>query len=960
MRHVGLAIAFAAFTTVAAAQPRAAVLRIDGFPTTDAPEIASSTIDEALAGLPFATVGTLGDLTRFTTLLLPYGSSFPLDEWPNIRAFIARGGNLVVLGGAPFHQPVLPGNVLGVRQPTWAHELLIGPAERIAVPVDATVVMPQRFWTTAVAGARNVYALTLRLARDPTMRGEHGSEGEREAVVRPLVHIVQDGLPRATPLLEIDRLHGPGAGGRWIFAASDAPLSATVIREIVRRAMRGASHIEARPVHATIAADESPRIILDRPATVTVLDDNGRRIHQQMTLEGENELRIRGRLRPGLYHVTANAAGDLAASTGFWVRDDALLRRGPKLTVSRDWLRADGAVLPVIGTTYMASDVHRQFLFEPNPHVWDADFAAMKRIGINFVRTGLWTAWSRALDAEGNPNEPFLRALDAYVHTAAKHGIFVNFTFYAFQPLAHGGANPYLDPKSLEGQRRLLTAVASRYRGVGWIHYDLINEPSYAPAANLWSNRPIRDVHERDAWNAWIRQRHGDSELVLQHRWQDRSDDLHGVPRENELWHTQLREDRRPRKHRDFVEFTNDAVAGWARTLRGYLRDAGGDVLVTLGQDEGGTHHRPSQQLHADAIDYTSLHPWWQNDDVLANGVFIKVPEKPSLFQETGIMRLEDVDGWHWRSPESASSLLERKFAAAFAARAAGNVQWAWNINPFMPIDNESVIGFIRPDGTVKPEIDVVRMHADFFRAAATWLDDFEPDPVVIVIPQSRLFMNRPAALDGYRRAVRLMGERFGVVPTALSDLRLAAERLKNAKLVIAPSLEFLNAQAAEALLAARRGEAESRSCSPARSRVMFTERRLRHSMPSPSWIAAVRSHSVKRERRSIAICRRAFSAATSLGANGTSRCRSSMRAKTSLSRACCSARSPRRAWRRIPRKASSSRACSSRRAQSSACSSTTRRRMRGGASPLPAARSMSKCAPAHRASCCGSGRPAG
>ncbi|HUP44123.1 MAG TPA: hypothetical protein VM779_01285, partial [Thermoanaerobaculia bacterium] len=344
-----------------------------------------------------------------------------------------------------------------------------------------------------------------------------------------------------------------------------------------------------------------------------------------------------------------------------------------------------------------------------------------------------------------------------------------------------------------------------RYRGVGWIHYDLINEPSYAPPAGLWSNRPIRDEHEKSAWFIWVRNRHGRDLTLLRNRWQDRSEAPLEVPRENELWYSPLREDRRPRKLRDFVEFTNDVAAQWARTLRGYLREAGGDVLVTLGQDEGGTQHRPSQQLHAEAIDYTCLHPWWQNDDVLASGVFIKVPEKPSMFQETGIMRLEDVDGFHWRTPEHAASMLDRKFANAFAARAAGNIQWAWNINPYMPIDNESVIGFFRPDGTAKPELDVVMKHAAFFRVAAPWLDDFEPDPVVLVIPQSRLFMNRPAALDGYRRAVRLLAENFGLVPTAISDLRLTPQRLRNAKLVIVPSVEFISAEAAEALRSAPR-----------------------------------------------------------------------------------------------------------------------------------------------------------
>ena len=796
LRFIVAASALAAAASVFA--QRAAIFRAPDFPTTDAPVIADGTLDQAIRGLPVDVVGSLDDLGGHDTLVLPYGSSFPLASWPQISAFIRGGGNLIVLGGAPFHQPVLADGRPGVRQPTWAHELLIGPADEIAVGGFAAST-PDPTWTHQITGARRAWALTLRLARQADMPGEHGSEGAREAVVRPLVHLVHGGLPRAAALVEIDRIGGPEAGARWIFAPSDAPLTAAHIRSIVQRAMLGATYIAARPVHASLNAGETPRIVVSKAARATVRDDRGRMIHRRDLAEGTNDLRLEN-LKAGLYHVEVFAGDGSRATTGFWQRDAALLASGPKVTVSRDWLRVNGAVLPIVGTTYMASDVHRQFLFEPNPHAWDRDFAQMKALGINFVRTGLWTAWSRAMNDAGVPNDAFLRALDAYVQTAAKHGILVNFTFYAFLPPSHGGTHPYLDPKALAGQSRLLTAVASRFRGVGWIHYDLINEPSYAPPAGLWSNRPIRDANETAAWLAWVERRHGSDDTRLRSRWHDRSDDLRGLPRENELWYTQLREDRRPRKLRDFVEFTNEVVANWARMLRGYLRDAGGEVLVTLGQDEGGTQHRPSQQLHADAVDYTSLHPWWQNDDLLANGIFIKVPEKPSVFQETGIMRLENGDGWHWRSPDLAASILDRKFAYAFASRAGGNIQWAWNINPFMPIDNESVIGFFRPDGTAKPELSVVSRHADFFRVAAPWLDDFEPDPVVIVIPQSRSFMNRPAALDGYRRAVRLLAERFGIVPSALSDMRLTAERLRHAKLVLVPSVDVLSDDAARAL----------------------------------------------------------------------------------------------------------------------------------------------------------------
>src|SRR5260370_7462759 len=35
-------------------------------------------------------------------LVLPYGSAFPEQLWPDIYRFLGRGGNLLVLGGRPF------------------------------------------------------------------------------------------------------------------------------------------------------------------------------------------------------------------------------------------------------------------------------------------------------------------------------------------------------------------------------------------------------------------------------------------------------------------------------------------------------------------------------------------------------------------------------------------------------------------------------------------------------------------------------------------------------------------------------------------------------------------------------------------------------------------------------------------------------------------------------------------
>ncbi len=837
-----LAAALCSVAARAGADPRIAVFRAAGFPTVDAPALSDATLDAALAGLEVETLASPAALTEklkpgaFDVLVLPYGSAFPLDAWPALRGFVQRGGGLVVLGGAPFHQPVRIENekfVLGLRQPTFAHDFLIGPAESVLRgewpgPLRTAPVATADWKGPAPEPSRS-FALTIRLATRKDFATEGGSAGPRDGVVRPLVHVVDAlGLPRQCPLLEIDRLQGDDAGARWVLAPSDAPLSSELIRSTVERALQGAGLVEARPLKAALFPGEtaSLRILVRRPrprgpeasrARVEVRADDGRPVFSgEVALQGPPELRTavialrtEAPLPPGLYHATVDApeAGfdPHRATTGFWVRDDALLLSGPRLSASRDWLRKDGAVLPVVGTTYMASDVHRKFLFEPNPHAWDADFREMAKRGVSLVRTGLWTAWSRAMLDPGAVDENVLAALDAYLLSAAKHGIHVCFNFYAFTPPLHGGSHPYLDPRAREGQRAFLALFAQRYRGVPWVHWDLINEPSYAPPDKLWTNQPVRDRQEARAWEAWLVARHGDAPVLWRELWRDKGDDLLDLPAREEQFQNFIRDGRRPRKAFDFALFSQDVVRGWAAGLRDVLKAAGGDVLVTLGQDEGGTADRPAPQFFHDALDYTAVHTWWNSDDLLWDGVVTKVPEKANLHQETGLMGLEDLDGWPWRSPDAAADLLERKFAYAFASRGTGVIEWAWNINPYMPIDNEARIGFFRPDGTAKPELRVLPQFAEFFRAAAPWLDDFEPDPVVLVLPHSRLFAGRPGGLDATRRTLRLLAERFGVVPTALSELRLTPERLVGVKLAIVPTPEMLDSGAAAALAAARR-----------------------------------------------------------------------------------------------------------------------------------------------------------
>ncbi len=237
--------------------------------------------------------------------MLPYGSAFPLEAWAAIRDFVKQGGGLVVLGGAPFHQPVRqekPASryVLGPRQPTYAHELLIGPSDELdaaafAGPLKA-VAGPLGEWEGPLPEPKRTWALTVRLATREDLPGEGGfrtgqggSAGPRDGVVRPLAHLLDaKGVARMCPLLEIDRLRGTEEGARWVFAPSDARLDAATIRKAVERALEGAAELDARPVRAAVDAGEAPvlRVVLRRPvprageivpsrARVTVRDDAG-------------------------------------------------------------------------------------------------------------------------------------------------------------------------------------------------------------------------------------------------------------------------------------------------------------------------------------------------------------------------------------------------------------------------------------------------------------------------------------------------------------------------------------------------------------------------------------------------------------------------------------------------------------------------------------------------------------
>src|SRR5690606_7676261 len=94
------------------------------------------------------------------------------------------------------------------------------------------------------------------------------------------------------------------------------------------------------------------------------------------------------------------------------------------------------------------------------------------------------------------------------------------FNFFAFTPETWEGVNPYLDPRSVEAQKRFITAIVSRHKDSMNVHWDLINEPSmFNPAHPFSGPQTMGDPFERKSYSQWLRERHQGCIRTLQERW---------------------------------------------------------------------------------------------------------------------------------------------------------------------------------------------------------------------------------------------------------------------------------------------------------------------------------------------------------------------------------------------------------------------------------------------------------
>lgn len=808
-----------------AAQSAIVVFHEDGFPAADSAPAPDSLLRHTLANAEFAGIGELKQrLSSAKLLVLPYGSAFPEESWSDIFGFLQRGGNLVVIGGRPFTGAAYrDGGTWKLRDYSvrYTRSLMIDQYQetpgsqdlKFESNPDIPLALPQFAWTKGFSPIIHLSAVDLY------QRG--GSAGSIDSNLDALAWGTKDGRRMSVPVIQIDHFRNGFDGGRWIFVDAElgsngysSAAAGELISKIAEQAIRGSEEFTVRPVMPLYLPGEPVEIDVrwhaanHQPAAVVIAfgtqaEEEGFVLHSTpISLPLSKPLVYPPLNEKGFHIITAylkiNGTRKIYRA-GVWIRDLDYLRSGPKLSVNRDYFELDGKPLAVIGTTYMSSEVQRLYFDHPNVYVWDRDLRQIHDATLNMIRTGWWTGWDKFCDENGVPYERTLRTLEAYLMTARKYGLPVQFNFFAFLPEVLGGVNPYLDPESVRKQKMLVTSVAARFHDVPFLAYDLINEPSFSK--HLWTMRPNSDWIEQQKWNEWL-DAHYPNREALAAAWNVPITSAQGtisVPDEAEFNPRGMYDGHNSLKIYDYELFAQESFANWVKTLRDVIRETGSNQLITVGQDEGGFQDRLSPAFFGDSVDFTTNHSWWQNDAILWDSLVAKQPGKAMLIQETGLQRELNLDETSRRTPESEAALFERKVAMSFV-QGSGAIEWLWNTNSYMTEGNETPIGALRADGTEKPEAAVMRNFAKFAAELSPHLRNPQPAQVAIIASQAAQYSAiAQAQIEAQRKCVRALAYYSRLTPYAIYENEI--DQLQSPKLAILPSAQALTENAWQALL---------------------------------------------------------------------------------------------------------------------------------------------------------------
>jgi hypothetical protein len=809
------------------------VFQESGFPTVDAMPWSWSALQRSLTSAGPIQKLTLQEilqtqLTQTKLFVLPYGSAFPKALWAVLWNYLNRGGNLLYVGGRPFELPCLKQNSHWRKEiPQTAYHQSLGIEQLNEIDssrIQGTEIADElKIFEIKNFPKINAFALMTRFTEiDDEERC--GATGPMDAELHPLVWGVDEAQRRIScPISMIDHYQGRFKGGRWVFLSARLPKMNVFFEKLLlylaQVGLQKPIQIQVRPEWACYYPGEQPALIFWARAFETQqslkCDIQIQRDHQiihQQTIENEvtitsnyQVIPLSFQVEPGFYHLQSTIEVEGHYRTiqhqGFWGWDTQWVRQAPQISVNDIRFMRNGHTIPIVGTTYMAGDVSRKFLLQPNPAQWERDMDQMQRMGINTIRTGIWANHRQIMFDAGHPRNDSLRALDAYVLSSLKHEFWLQFTFFSFIPDVFPSDHPYLDSRARSLQREYLMMVIRRYANIPSISWDLINEPSVSHPKKLWKTRPLEGELERQAFIKFLKEIHRSLD-ELRERWNMTPQEISSwdsIQLPTELDFSEFKSPQEGLVHAgrafDFQQFSQVVFREWVQNHVDTIRQISSQ-LVTVGQDEGGmSQRRPENHFFHRPLDFTCNHTWWENEDLIWGVTASKVKGKPFLVQETGVMFSDTVRRASRISEKDAGKLFERKVISSFMG-GAGFIQWCFNVNAYMNNHNEIEIGAFRIDQTARPEAWVLESIGNFFKKAQGYLQEKpEPPSLGVLTSFSGLLSSRTWTEKAQRVAHRILSA-LRIPFHALSEWEF--DQWDYEKAVLFPSISRIDPQAME------------------------------------------------------------------------------------------------------------------------------------------------------------------
>lgn len=789
---------------------------------------------EGLEGAKVCSAGQLaealqGDYDVFVNL---HGSYFPYEAVGELFSFLQKGKGYLNLGGAPLnvmcrYSQETGSYEIGRKQMAYHRKLnihsILPVSQEAVTELEANPELPVAESLKDCLAKKETLNFVMTPTKDAYVEEEWGSVGSMDARIVPLLKGKNaQGQHISSPIVMIENRAGAYRGGRWIFVNDEvtkgslAPLAAFVAagtRELWVKPSFPIYYPGERPTIKITAEDLGPvkgiwkakllcrrdgKLLWEKEATL-----NGDYLDTAMVTAEEDA-------EPGYYELevqfTAEDGEVQKKWQGFHCYSKEILTQVEKASCGSDYMVIDGVQTPIVGTTYMSSSVSRSYLHLPNVCEWLRDMQEMKETGINWIRTGMWCNHRTYMLEDGHFDEHILRAIDAFIQTAAMAKLHVTINFFTFVPEAFEGSHPYLDRRSIEAQKRFIASVVARHKETTNVDWDFINEP-------FTSDHPLQkkkadDVLEDIAFRKFMEEKYGDAFPMLTKLDLTAVDvpDFDALPlplaEKVNFEITDIAAAKNGIIWREYMMFRMKMFIDWKNEMCELVRTICPDQLITVGQDEALHSQRPTNYFMEEGLDYVCQHSWWLMDDLVWDTRFAKVEHKPLVVQETGIMYTEAPNSVPRRSEQDLHDILERKFAYAYGTRCAGAIHWLWNTNYFMNNANESNIGAIRCDGSRKPEFFVYQDFADFFGKAAGMYSDVKNDEQIAVIyPFTNDFSNRKFAEDATTTLTKLLTYDLKVSFTGVSEFHLEPLREHAYKVIFVPSAHHFDEKQFEELL---------------------------------------------------------------------------------------------------------------------------------------------------------------